>query len=173
MAEAEVLRATFMNSLAAYLVSCHVLGLGSVGADHATVTSTGNIFVKNPDYVLCFESVFALKKHKANGKRPVYPMFYMPCFKQVLGVEADGIQEEFNDLVIKAFLAVRNKCAFLVSSILFFASEFDLDMEKVNSSVELLQHNLYMNMTEQVAVKEFKRVLDTGLHVDHSISVFM
>jgi hypothetical protein len=134
----------------AYLVTCHVLSLSGANVSNTSLTRKGDLFLRHPAYVLGVESVGVNKKIRASLLRFNFhvfylvilinynvfcssktPPFYLPCFAHVVGEEASTEQQDFEGLVEKAFLSLRNHAAFLVYSVTVTARQLGLSEDVV------------------------------------------
>eukprot|EP01034_Spumella_vulgaris_P021326 gene21326-27356_t len=151
----DVVRNNFMKSLAAYLVTCHVLSLSGANVSNTSLSKRGDLFVRHPAYVLGVETATLNKKIRASLLSAKTPPFYLPCFAQMVGGEESEEQREFDTLVSTAFVSLRNHISFLIYTV----------------TVASRQLGIHEDVSEVDAVAKLNEHLARGLRADYQLNV--
>eukprot|EP00597_Dinobryon_sp_UTEXLB2267_P004376 CAMPEP_0170076114 /NCGR_PEP_ID=MMETSP0019_2-20121128/13143_1 /TAXON_ID=98059 /ORGANISM="Dinobryon sp., Strain UTEXLB2267" /LENGTH=576 /DNA_ID=CAMNT_0010287543 /DNA_START=221 /DNA_END=1952 /DNA_ORIENTATION=- len=163
-------REAFKFSLSAFLVSVYVLSIFGVSATNTLLTTEGKIFLKSPECILgCESSLNGTKKRKM--KRSKEPLFYLPCFAKVFGVDDSVHHSEFHHILSTAFLSVRKHSPFLVASFVNISSSLQFPEEDQKQGLSMLKDALLNNMDDATALLKFMECVNRGLHLDYQINV--
>lgn len=110
----------------------------------------------------------SLTTHRARKRTPLY---ILPAFADALGGVDAAAYAELEELLCRAFLALRTHTSLLVWTLTQTFAHLGLRTETRDIALLTLKESLFLEMDNLAASKAFKEVIAAGLRNDYQMRV--